>query len=85
MLRVARQSALKARTQATNALRALLVTAPPQLHEQLQGLSKTRLPRAAAALDPGPGHPVSLQAATMLALRSPGQRHATLTAQAEAA
>jgi transposase len=81
VLRVARQTALKARTQATNALRALLVTAPPQLREQLQGLSKTRLPRAAAALDPGPGHLVSPEAATMLALRSLGQRHAVLTAE----
>jgi transposase len=81
VLRVARQTALKARTQATNALRALLVTAPPQLREQLKGLSKTRLPRAAAALDPGPGHLVSPEAATMLALRSLGQRHAVLTAE----
>lgn len=81
VLRVARQSALKARTQATNALRALLVTAPPQLREQLQGLSKTRLPRAAAALDPGPGHLTSPKTATMLALRTLGQRHAALTAE----
>jgi transposase len=81
VLRVARQTALKARTQATNALRALLVTAPPELREQLRGLSKTRLPRAAAALDPGPGHLVSPEAATMLALRSLGQRHAVLTAE----
>ena len=81
VLRVARQSALKARTQATNALRALLVTTPPQLREQLRGLSKTRLPRAAAALDPGPGHLTSPQTATMLALRTLGQRHAVLTAE----
>jgi transposase len=44
VLRVARQTALKARTQATNALRALLVTAPAELREQLRGLSKTTLP-----------------------------------------
>jgi transposase len=79
VLRVARQSALKARTQATNALRALLVTAPAELREQLRGLSKTALPRTAAALDPG--QLTSPTAATMLALRTLGQRHAALTAE----
>jgi transposase len=81
VLRVARQSALKARTQTVNALRALLVTAPPELREQLRGLSKTALPRAAAALDPGPGRLASPTAATMRALGILGQRHATLTAE----
>jgi transposase len=83
VLRVARQTALKARTQATNALRALLVTAPPELREPLRGLSKTRLPRAAAALDPSPGQGRlrSPAAATMLAMRTLGQRHAALTAE----
>jgi transposase len=81
VLRVARQSALKARTQTSNALRALLVTAPPELREQLRGLSKTALPRAAAALDPGPGWLASPTAATMRALGILGQRHATLTAE----
>jgi len=81
VLRVARQTALKARTQATNALRALLVTAPPELREQLRGLSKTRLPKSAAALDPGPGRLASPRAATMLAMRNLGQRHAALTAE----
>jgi transposase len=52
-LRVARQSAVKARTQAINALKGLLVTAPAELREQLAGLSTTRLVRRAAALDPG--------------------------------
>jgi transposase len=79
VLRVARQSALKARTQATNALRALLVTAPAELREQLRGLSKTALPRTAAALDPG--QLTSPTAATMVALRTLGQRHAALTAE----
>jgi len=81
VLRVARQTALKARTQASNAMRALLVTAPPELREQLRGLSKTRLPQAAAVLDPGPGRLHSPEAATMLALRTLGQRHAALTAE----
>jgi transposase len=81
VLRVARQTALKARTQATNALRALLVTAPPELREPLRALSKTALPRAAAALDPGPGRLASPTAATMRALGILGARHATLTAE----
>jgi transposase len=52
-LRVARQSAVKARTQAINALKGLLVTAPDELREQLEGLTTTKLVRQAAALDPG--------------------------------
>jgi transposase len=52
-LRVARQSAVKARTQAIHALKALLVTAPTELREQLEGLTTTKLVRQAAALDPG--------------------------------
>jgi transposase len=51
-LRVARQSAVKARTQAINAIKALLVTAPDELREQLAGLTITKLVRQAAALDP---------------------------------
>jgi transposase len=35
-LRVARATAVKARSQAVNALRALVVTAPPELREQLR-------------------------------------------------
>jgi transposase len=53
-LRVARQSAVKARTQAINAIKALLVTAPSALREQLEDLTTAKLVRQAAALDPGP-------------------------------
>src|SRR5215216_2388754 len=52
-LRVARQTAVKARTQAINAIKGLLVTPPDELREQLEGLTTTRLVRQAAALDPG--------------------------------
>jgi transposase len=52
-LRVARQTAVKARTQAINAIKALLVTAPDALREQLEGLTTTKLVRRAATLDPG--------------------------------
>ena len=40
-LRVARQSAVKARTQAANQLRALVVTAPDALRARLRGLPRT--------------------------------------------
>jgi transposase len=53
-LRVARATAMRARTQAINALKALLVTAPAELREQLRGLPATTLVRTAAQLDPGP-------------------------------
>src|SRR5205814_9876854 len=51
ILRVARGSALKARTQAINALRSLLVTAPPELRDQLRALS-TRARQQDAVLGP---------------------------------
>ena len=52
-LRVARATAVKARTQATNALRALVVTAPAELRQQLRGLPAKRLASTAARLRPG--------------------------------
>jgi transposase len=67
VLRVARRSAMKARTQAANQLDSLLVTAPDQLRAQLRGLAPDRLVQIAAALRPGElADPV---AATKLALR----------------
>jgi transposase len=54
-LHVARRSALKARTQAANQLRALLVTAPEELRAELRGLSTAKLVATAArfrAADP---------------------------------
>ena len=78
-LRVARQSAVKARTQAINALKGLLVTAPTELRERLEGLSTARLIGQAAALDPGPLH--SPTAATMLALGGLARRYQHLDAE----
>jgi transposase len=71
-LRVARTTAMRARTQAINALRSLLVTAPAELREQLRGLSAVRLLRVAATLDPG--RLTSPAAAAMLALRTLARR-----------
>lgn len=52
-LRIARQTAVKARTQAINAMKALVVTAPDELRESLRGLSTTRLVRVCARFRPG--------------------------------
>jgi len=78
-LRVARCTAVKARTQAGNALKALVVTAPPELREQLRGLSTAKLVGTAAAFPPG--KPTTLMAAAMLALRLLAVRHQALTAE----
>ena len=55
-LRVARATAIRARTQAINALKALVVTAPAELREQLRDLPTATLVAAAAALVPGHDH-----------------------------
>jgi transposase len=78
-LRVARATAMRARTQAINALKALLVTAPAELREQLRGLPATTLVRTAAQLDPGPI--TSPLAAAMLALRTLAGRHQAPSAE----
>jgi transposase len=48
ILRVARRSAMKARTQAANQLRSLVVTAPDSMRQRLRGLPLGRLAEAAA-------------------------------------
>jgi transposase len=78
-LRVARATAIKARTQAINALKALVVTAPADLREQLRGRSATMLVREAAALRPGPLEDPT--AAAKLALRTLARRHQALSAE----
>ena len=78
-LRTARQTAIKARTQAINAMKALLVTAPDELREQLRTLPAVRLVRAAAGLDPG--KLTTPAAAAKLALRALAERHLALDAE----
>ena len=74
-----RGTAIKARTQAINALRSLLVTAPPELRDQLRALSTTRLVGKAAQLRPGAlGSPPP---ASKLALRHLARRCQTLEAE----
>jgi transposase len=59
VLRVARISANKARTQAINQLHSLVCTAPPELREQLRGRSRDELIAGCAALRPGKGRDVT--------------------------
>jgi transposase len=75
-LRVSRTTAAKARTQTANALRALVVTAPAELREQLRGLSAGALASTAARMRPGPI--ATTTAATKLALRLLGERYQAL-------
>jgi transposase len=78
-LRVARATAMKARTQAINALKALLVTAPAGLREQLRGLSTVQLVQAAAGLESGPV--TTPLAAAILGLRTLARRYQALSAE----
>src|SRR4029453_13305617 len=52
-LRVARSSAIKARSQATNQIKALIVTGPPELRERLRDLRTPMIVAACARLRPG--------------------------------
>src|SRR5215208_7717809 len=76
-LHVARRSALKARTQAANQLRALLVTASEELRAELRDLSTAKLVAVAARFRPG--DPKDLRAMTKLAMRSVARRHRRLS------
>ncbi len=60
VLRVARSTAVKSRTQAMNALHGLIVTAPDALRDELIGLSGRRLIRRCAELSPETTNLISL-------------------------
>lgn len=69
MLRLAKNSAVKARTQARNQLKAVLVNAPSALRETLEPLSTWVLPRRCAELvDPCEGNPAAKTAVFTLRL-----------------
>jgi transposase len=79
VLRVARRSAIRARSQAANQLHSLLVTAPDPLRHQLRELPVARLVQVAATFRPG-----SLTdplAATKFTLRELARRYQLLTAE----
>jgi transposase len=78
-LQAARRSAVKARTQATNQLHALVVTAPDALRSRLRRLSLARLVATAAAFRPGALSTPA--AATKLALTSIAVRCRQLSAE----
>ena len=81
-LKIAKDSAMKARTQAINQMMALVVTAPSDLREALSGLSAVSLVRRCIGLRPG--EVVTTTAAAKLALRSIARRHRQLTAEIKA-
>lgn len=80
-LRVARNGAVKARTATINELKALVTTAPARLRQALRGKPVKTLLAACAALQPDLDHLADPIQATMLALRTLAQRHATLDQQ----
>jgi transposase len=80
LLRVARRSALKARTQAANQLHALVLTAPDPLRARLRGLTRDRLVAMATGFRSGPSLNTPL-AATRLALKCLAGRYQQLSAE----
>jgi transposase len=76
-LRSARQSAVKARSQAANQLQSFLVTAPEELRHRLRGLSTKELVAAAARFRPG-NDLEDVEAATRFAMRSVARRYQVL-------
>ena len=76
--RSARQSAVKARTQAANQLQALLVTAPESLRHRLRELPTKNLVDTCARFRPGAA-PSDVQTATKFALRSVARRYQQLS------
>ena len=72
MFKLAKTSAVKARTQAINQLRAVLVTTDPALRESLSGLSRWMLVRRCAGLNPV--EPTDAVSAAIYTLRLLGQR-----------
>lgn len=79
-LRIARRSAVKARTQTVNQLRGLLVTAPAGLRETLAGMAPVLLMEACARLRPGADLRDPL-AGTKAALRRLARRYQTLDSE----
>ena len=78
ILRGARRSAVKARVQAANLLKAMLLTAPEGLRQRLSGLPTKELVTVAARFRPD-AYPEDVKEATRLALRSVARRHQVLS------
>ncbi len=78
VLRAARRSAVKARAQAANQLKGMLITAPEGLRTELRRLSTAKLVRRAVGFHPG-DPPEDVASATKFALRSIARRHLELS------
>ncbi len=78
-LRVARRSAIKARSQAAHQLHCLVSTAPDELRDELRALRLAELVETAARFRPG--DPCNPTQATKTALRSIARRYQQLTAE----
>jgi transposase len=78
VLRAARRSAIKARTQAANQLQGLRVTAPEELRRRLRGLSTKELVSVAARFRLA-DDPRDVPTATKFALRSVARRYEALS------
>lgn len=82
LLRVARRSAMKARTQAANQVRSVIGTAPEALRAELTGPSeRARMAKAACLRADDPSSPLG---AAKLALACLAKRWAALSAEVEA-
>jgi len=79
MLRIARRSAVKARTQAVNQLHALVVTAPEEVKHQLRGLNVGAQVRICARWRPADAQTTTAYAKR--ALRHLARRYRTLNAE----
>jgi transposase len=77
-LRAVRRSAVKARTQAANQLRGLVLTAPDGLRQRLRGLSTKALASTASRFRPGDS-PNNPEEATRFAMRSAARRYRSLS------
>ena len=78
LLKAARRSAVKAKTQAANQLRAFRLTATEELGCRLSGLSTRALAAAALRFRPG-DHPENAEEATRFAMRSVARRYRSLS------
>jgi transposase len=78
VLRAARRSAVKAKSQAANQLQALRVTAPEKLRDRLRGLPTKEMVAVVARFRPGCA-PIDVETATKLALRSVARRYEALS------
>ena len=84
VLRVTRTGALKAKTAATKTLRAIVLTAPAQLREQLRHHNKAQLIRTCQHLRPDTNNTADPAQAVKVALRSLAHRIDNLDQEATA-